>query len=1194
MTEIFTVVSDLLATLRAGSSGIDARLIGQLSDIGLDNSVRAEGGRRTISWQALVVRPDDMVVLHFSVRGLRRNGDKLVRHEAGQPGTLIVRHQLQSLADAAFLDTAGQGSYANDTTLSGRESAPGEPQPAPVAPDKLSYPNPVPIRAAGPSRLAFAMPDNEPPLPLTLEALLDACRRWPLALASAARPDPDMAVLGNQWEIMTSDLDFSLRNVRSALSETLPALLLAKLDAAAGRIAADQVASVRSRKRFAVRTLDALATREVTALVSGRDAAAKAMAATAKLYLDLAAAAGTATQLGRAGVDFGDAATYAPGLSTMLQIPREPSRHRTAIEMPWRLIGSPLADAGFAHATQPVTHGNRTELWHTRMGTRELSNAKVHVNERTTLKFRYLWSPDYPDPILAPGPAHNFSLDGKDRQMIVKLTAGFDEFNAIGGDRFRPRAVNTRRVMLSALGGQLETERRWTIRPDGVDMMAWTHKLSQGRDSYVRVEYAGFLLPFGHAATLVKISERKFEWRGVEAAKDRVAVLRQRYFLIIRERSRSYPDTAPQPDGGRTMPFKRIEIAIDVTPELAEPGLDSGQRLGAGFYSADILRRMAFWPGKNTSPATPALFNFPLVGIDGAGNRVPFSMPLLFVSEVVNRAGKIEQVQAHYNVVQANKARRTATMHGAMIRFAPAQSGANDVDLPTSALEFGSKQPTTGVTPGQSVTLQQQPFMVSAIVRLAGVQRLTGQAISPLVEYEKLYIDHGFGAANRGQVFLKITSTEKLEFGGSGTGSDAVGGVATPSLNPSMLSAKHGVMSGASNFAEGKFKPADFFPDAKLLGFFSLKDVLRSEIPLGPESPQLTSTDFAAAAGKPAGVETRFRLVQTDLPTNTDLALLTNAGRPSTLDLTSIMRVYAGSMPPEQAVEGILTNFKVNLAGCIIIHIDRLRFLKKSGAKPDVDVDLNPDTAVTFGGPLEFLNELKKYIPANGFSDPPDLQVTPQGITAGYTLGLPNVQVGVMNLSNITLGAAFTLPFTGGAPTARFNFAERHNTFNLTVSLLGGGGFLALVVGADGVQEIEAQLDFGAQVAIDLGVASGSVYIKAGFYFHYALSPERVEFEGFVEIGGRLSVMGLISVSLTFHVALAYEAIEVGTKSDGSPAMKSRLFGQAVLIVEVEVLLFSGSVKVKVEKTFIGSDADPSFAQLVDEKAWAQYCGAFA
>ncbi len=68
----------------------------------------------------------------------------------------------------------------------------------------------------------------------------------------------------------------------------------------------------------------------------------------------------------------------------------------------------------------------------------------------------------------------------------------------------------------------------------------------------------------------------------------------------------------------------------------------------------------------------------------------------------------------------------------------------------------------------------------------------------------------------------------------------------------------------------------------------------------------------------------------------------------------------------------------------------------------------------------------------------------------------------------------------------KFNFSEREHPFSLTVSMLGGGGFFAIGdLAPRASSEIEAALEFGAALAIDLGVASGSVEIKAGVYFHW-------------------------------------------------------------------------------------------------------------
>ena len=53
--------------------------------------------------------------------------------------------------------------------------------------------------------------------------------------------------------------------------------------------------------------------------------------------------------------------------------------------------------------------------------------------------------------------------------------------------------------------------------------------------------------------------------------------------------------------------------------------------------------------------------------------------------------------------------------------------------------------------------------------------------------------------------------------------------------------------------------------------------------------------------------------------------------------------------------------------------------------------------------------------------------------------------------------------------------------------------------------------------------------------------------------------------------------------------------GQASLKVEIEILFFSTSVTVKVERKFAGSNADPRFIELIPDAAtWQRYCAAFA
>lgn len=1137
-----------------------------------------------------VIRPADLLVLEFQFINLRRSGGRLIRANAGRPAYLIATHQFQSVGEEAFPEITGanQTKMEADQNLKGRKNPP---QSAGVTPAGL--PPQAKVRAAGSSRLVYEAPAGLDGLDWTLPSLLEACRTWPLFLDGSAQPDPgDLryhGVVKLGW--ISRDLRSTVTLAREALGERLSSDGRAALDQVASELARSGLAAARDTTPNESGLLARRASAAIRQLIpaSSQQEEGRVDHVAAAIYVRAQASRRALIDVQRGRVaDVFDLTRLPPEIFVDFLRPDPPGEHETALEMPYRLIASPLKTAGFTHALAPVTHRGRTELWHSRMGSRLIRDGQVHIDDRPGAptdsggwkgeKLRFIWSPDYrkdtQDGFRKP-------LDKLDRQMLVKLTAGYDEKRQDGVTPFTPRAAYVRRLMLTALGGDLEAHRKFDPRPQGVDLSAWTHRAAIGRDYFVRVEYSGFLFPFGHRATLVKLTERKFQWRDPTKQNDRVAFLRQRFFIVVRDKVIDYPGGAPQPHAGRSLPFVQVACAVDVTPDLAPPGSSPGDRLPADFYSEQIEAefRQAFWPSRGGGVD----YRFPMIGTDQAGRKIAFDMPLIFMSELRNCSPHISKVAAHWNSA-ASAPRRVAPLGGQSVRMAPASPEAADVDVPLIDAEIRAIAPTGAIGATPAAKLQQFPRFGQSTAKLAAIERLIGQPREDKIAFYEPFLANGLGP---GDLFARIVGPTKLSFG-TAAPSDAVGAIATPDITPSGLSARHGVASGPlASFGANSFNPSDFFPDAKLLGFFSLKTLLKA-LPLGDtgDTPKITTAEIPDLKL----VRTRFAITQTLDSGQALPGLITGAGGPSVFSLTTQIDTPLDGKPASTSVTGVLTHFKISLVGALILHFDRLNFRTVDGRKPDVDVDLNPETGVTFGGPLEFINRLKDFIPANGFSDPPNLDVTPAGITAGYSLGLPTVQLGILALSNISLGAAFSLPFTGGPPTARFNFAERQNTFNLTVSMFGGGGFVALVADTGGVKEIEAQLDFGAQIAINLGVASGSVYVKGGFYFHYA--GDKIEFEGFVEMGGRLSVLGLVSVSMTFHLGLTYELLE---KSANNGVRSSKLLGQASLVVEIEILFFSTSVSVSVEKTFIGSEADPTFLDFVPEPAlWDEYCAAYA
>ena len=305
-----------------------------------------------------------------------------------------------------------------------------------------------------------------------------------------------------------------------------------------------------------------------------------------------------------------------------------------------------------------------------------------------------------------------------------------------------------------------------------------------------------------------------------------------------------------------------------------------------------------------------------------------------------------------------------------------------------------------------------------------------------------------------------------------------------------------------------------------------------------------------------------------------------------------------GQSAPKIGVVCSLKQFDLVLiapASFLELNFEKIEFRVDSGAKMDVDVLL---TDIKFVGPLSFVETLRDLIPLDGFSDPPFLDITPQGIDAGYSVTLPNVSIGVFNLSNLSLGAGFTVPFIGQPLSVRFNFCTREQPFNLTVSLFGGGGFFGITLDPHGVQILEAAFEFGASISVDFGVASGGVHVMAGVYFR--MEQTACSLTGYFRLGGHVSVLGLISASLELYLELLYE-FESG-----------KCAGKAQLTIEVEVFMFSASVTITCERKFAGSNGDPSFRELMGAQpalpladelatidnntvyAWRQYCEAFA
>lgn len=265
------------------------------------------------------------------------------------------------------------------------------------------------------------------------------------------------------------------------------------------------------------------------------------------------------------------------------------------------------------------------------------------------------------------------------------------------------------------------------------------------------------------------------------------------------------------------------------------------------------------------------------------------------------------------------------------------------------------------------------------------------------------------------------------------------------------------------------------------------------------------------------------------------------------------------------------------------LPFDHLMFKAGSSGKAEVDASVGN---IEFVGILSFVERIKQLIPLDGFSDPPYVDVKPDGVTAGFSLDLPNLAIGVFSLSNMSLAADVRVPFLGDVVSVGFGFCTRERPFNLAVLCLGGGGWFGIRLSPRGLEVLELGLEAGAYLSINLGVASGSVSMAIGIYLR--MEADKGSLTAYFRLRGEVSVLGLISASIELYLSLTYDF------------PSGKLTGTATITVKVKVLCFSKSVSITCQRSFAGSNGDPTFAEVMGVQPdftsplWTDYCLAFA
>ncbi|WP_424893372.1 hypothetical protein [Streptomyces sp. XH2] len=514
----------------------------------------------------------------------------------------------------------------------------------------------------------------------------------------------------------------------------------------------------------------------------------------------------------------------------------DPDHPATGIELPYRLYLSPSQKGRWIHrgAIPEPGPGERVELWHTR-----LEGTKV----------RALWDREGgrgPGPVEPP--PFRQALRPEDRHDIVDLTSNAG-LRGPGGQPYVPRPVDVTVLMLSAVGGWLDSLGTWPERPVGISLSEWRNRTSMGRDHYVRVMREGYLCPFGHKAVLVTVTERKFD-------DPRAAYLDQREFVVVREPLRTYDPSVPLPGSSdpaapltnMLFPFRSVRVDTVVTPDIVPP--------------AD---RKKFFPATRTE--TP--FRFAVTAVDHSGRMVEFRTPLQFLDESKASGSELARAVDEYNALDRSPptaatpaaAVEVPTLSGAdllgqTVALAPTQR-ADDTSLDVAQMVWGMAAPPAladpaPADPARSKAAQFLPQLRWAHATVPAVKALAGGDATVPVAYAKRYALSGFSQTadpvrlpNKGQVFLSLLTPTgnplTMDFQRQ---SDRSGGLSAPSIAVAGLSRLTGPVSGVADalhtdpldlIANGTFQPDKYFRPLdlidklgpRLLGLIPLAQVIK-------------------------------------------------------------------------------------------------------------------------------------------------------------------------------------------------------------------------------------------------------------------------------------------------------------------------------------------------------------------------------
>jgi hypothetical protein len=292
---------------------------------------------------------------------------------------------------------------------------------------------------------------------------------------------------------------------------------------------------------------------------------------------------------------------------------------------------------------------------------------------------------------------------------------------------------------------------------------------------------------------------------------------------------------------------------------------------------------------------------------------------------------------------------------------------------------------------------------------------------------------------------------------------------------------------------------------------------------------------------------------------------------------------------------GKLGSFDIVVPQFVTLEFAGAEFSSANG-KSDLQVQL---TSVIPAEAFKFIEELaKKLNPKTG----PFLEVRADGITAGYRLPIPTMDVVAFTIADLSIIAALNIPFSGAASTIAFQVSEPARPFRIIAGVYGGAGYLKMTVQGDGIVELDASFRYGGMVTKNYEVLKAAGECAIGV--RYLQDGRGGALTAFFLIAGQASIVGV-------------DVGSVGLRVDCTHGGGGQVTGEATFWFSIGMGWFSVDFKVPV-KTRLNSESGRALRNqktsgmqfgevinfqderveafkhpLLTERGWSEYLDAF-